>query len=809
MAVIIKDQPIDAGVQTRYPDIRDSLGRTGIEVVNRAVQSDNFVTGSAGWQLTAEGDFEGNSGTFRGTITATVGTIGGWTINATSIYTGTEDHSGYTANAGDLTIYSDGVDASIHAKNFYIDAAGVLNAASAVISGTLTIGAGSSGIANLSDAGALAVLSVIGNAYITDLAVSKLSAGTISSKDIVLAIAAGTGDVAIRAGKTDFTNTESGFILGLDDSDSDRAKFYIGDATTYLNWTGTGLVISGSIAATAGSSIATSYLSGLIAQANLNVADRGWSQTSAFSVTDADTVAWGAGTFTSADGTAYSIGVGNTGNMAAKTYIYLDTAISTTAYQTTTTSTTAVGAGKVLIAIAQNGTGEATFQVLSGQGGLNIDAANIVALSITANEIAASTITSGKMSVSQLSAIAADMGAITAGTIVMPSGGLIRSGQTAYDVGTGFYLGNDVGTPRFSIGDAAANKITWDGTTLTVVGDVSSAVSFTAGESIAADDTVVAIANTYSLDLEDTSSQYASITDAAQTGLEMTTAFTIEFWCKPETLTAGAQTIVGKWKVGQRSYTVLTSETNKIRVIVSDDGSIAATHFVAWTTNAAALADGTWAHIAVTFDVATETAVIYVNGSSVAVTKDSGTSMGASIFNSEAAFAIGASFDNLGVAEQFYDGLLDEVRVWNVVRTATEILDNYQLPLAGAETGLKGYWTLDNNYEDETTNVNTLTATGSPVFSTTTNMVITRVFRASGLTTRLSRGFVGFARTTVTAGNSISVNLGPSVSLTSTIAGAGYYLSDTRGAIATSAGTVSRKIGIGLPSNKLTISNIW
>ena len=50
--------------------------------------------------------------------------IGNWNMNSTSIYTGTEDHSGYTANAGDITLYSDGSDASIHAKEFYITAAG-------------------------------------------------------------------------------------------------------------------------------------------------------------------------------------------------------------------------------------------------------------------------------------------------------------------------------------------------------------------------------------------------------------------------------------------------------------------------------------------------------------------------------------------------------------------------------------------------------------------------------------------------------------------------------------------------------------
>ena len=70
---------------------------------------------------------------------------GNWKINSTSIYTGTEDHDGYTTNAGDMTLYSDGSDASIHAKSFYISSAGVLNATSAVISGQITATSGGIG----------------------------------------------------------------------------------------------------------------------------------------------------------------------------------------------------------------------------------------------------------------------------------------------------------------------------------------------------------------------------------------------------------------------------------------------------------------------------------------------------------------------------------------------------------------------------------------------------------------------------------------------------------------------------------------
>jgi len=70
-----------------------------------------------------------------GKIVASSGLIGAFTINATSIYTGTEDHAAYTANAGDLTIYSDGSDASIHAYNFYVSSAGNIYAKGGEIGG--------------------------------------------------------------------------------------------------------------------------------------------------------------------------------------------------------------------------------------------------------------------------------------------------------------------------------------------------------------------------------------------------------------------------------------------------------------------------------------------------------------------------------------------------------------------------------------------------------------------------------------------------------------------------------------------------
>lgn len=52
------------------------------------------------------------------------------------------------------------------------------------------------------------------------------------------------------------------------------------------------------------------------------------------------------------------------------------------------------------------------------------------------------------------------------------TGGNLRSGQTAYATGTGFWLGNDGGTPKFSIGDST-KYVKWDGSALSVRGTLN------------------------------------------------------------------------------------------------------------------------------------------------------------------------------------------------------------------------------------------------------------------------------------------------------------------------------------------------
>jgi hypothetical protein len=84
----------------------------------------------------------------------------------------------------------------------------------------------------------------------------------------------------------------------------------------------------------------------------------------------------------------------------------------------------------------------------------------------------ADAITAGKINVTNLAAINADLGSITAGNITLDNSGYIKGGQTAFDTGAGFFLGYEGGEYVFSLGDPAGDSIKWDGSQLTIVGDV-------------------------------------------------------------------------------------------------------------------------------------------------------------------------------------------------------------------------------------------------------------------------------------------------------------------------------------------------
>jgi hypothetical protein len=210
--------------------------------------------------------------------------------------------------------------------------------------------------------------------------------------------------------------------------------------------------------------------------------------------------------------------------------------------------------------------------------------------------------------------------------------------------------------------------------------------------------------NLASLDLEASSNQYASISDGSQTGLDLEDDFTLECDVKFES-TGGTQTFLSKYGAsGQFAYRFYVSGTS-LSLGVSANGTTVGTASVTWNYNTFS-----WYHLAVVRDTSAGTASFYIDGALVG-TK---TLTGSTLHNSTYEFRLGAT--SFG---QYLDGLISGARVWSVARLGTDISWYRDKVVDSDSSGLEGYWRLNNNYLDETDNDNDLTASGSPVFSTT------------------------------------------------------------------------------------------
>jgi PKD repeat protein len=113
------------------------------------------------------------------------------------------------------------------------------------------------------------------------------------------------------------------------------------------------------------------------------------------------------------------------------------------------------------------------------------------------------------------------------------------------------------------------------------------------------------------------------------------------------------------------------------------------------------LADNRWHHVALSFNSGVNNgSVVYVDGAAILTTT-------ITVDNQGQELAIGAG--QIWPLNQNFSGNIDEVRVWNTIRTPSEIITNSFNPISASSTGLVAYYNFDNGIADGTnTGLNTL-----------------------------------------------------------------------------------------------------
>jgi hypothetical protein len=185
--------------------------------------------------------------------------------------------------------------------------------------------------------------------------------------------------------------------------------------------------------------------------------------------------------------------------------------------------------------------------------------------------------------------------------------------------------------------------------------------------------------------------------------------YTIEAWIKIAPTEDGYPNfIASKWAEKMAKGYAFAYHSGSLELYCSTDGSSTSSSSIL-----AFLNSETWYHVAVVHLGGQVT--FYLDGNVKTVAMSTGC---ASPFLNQEPFRIGGiGYSGEPPDPEFWNGRIDEVRVWNVARTAGEIASSFAVQLSGAEPGLAAYWPLDGDVDDVSPNGNTLTLVNGATFS--------------------------------------------------------------------------------------------
>jgi uncharacterized repeat protein (TIGR02543 family) len=208
------------------------------------------------------------------------------------------------------------------------------------------------------------------------------------------------------------------------------------------------------------------------------------------------------------------------------------------------------------------------------------------------------------------------------------------------------------------------------------------------------------------------SSSMHGFSNTATAPLQGLTTYTVEAWIKPTTTCAGASVVTNT-----RCEVVLRDGDYDISIVSGTYQLVVYYGGTAWgftDTRVPAVADS-WTHIALTRSSASVT--FYVNGFPRYINSNIGGSAAATFQNSP--FRIGYA----GYGSTHFDGQIDEVKLWNVARTSTQISERMSVAPSLTDSTLLAYYNFNegtgtavNNQKIGAATTSHLTLSGSPTW---------------------------------------------------------------------------------------------
>ncbi|MBN2363296.1 hypothetical protein JXL83_04110 [candidate division WOR-3 bacterium] len=171
--------------------------------------------------------------------------------------------------------------------------------------------------------------------------------------------------------------------------------------------------------------------------------------------------------------------------------------------------------------------------------------------------------------------------------------------------------------------------------------------------------------------------------------INLTDSFTIEAWIKPYSFGENANLGMGR-VIDKNSISIFLAKTafnyNCLVLRMNHSGGVTSHSF----TPDSSVILGEWQHIAVAYRASSGEVKIYINGQEKSLSFQN-SPQGPLQDNLGTDMYIGNSANN----SMTFDGTIDELRIWNTVRTAQEITENMDQLLTGNENGLAGYWKMN------------------------------------------------------------------------------------------------------------------